>query len=336
MPARPCIWVSIRVGWSIGSLLAGGLARDTVGEMSASERPPAVLIVNPNAGRMPEKERAAVVETLSQRFALEVLGTTEREDGIALGADAADAGASLVIAYGGDGHVNEVINGIAGSTAALGIIPGGTMNVLARALNVPLDPLEAIEHLMGKLEGEPRMLSLGQMDGRYFASSAGCGFDAEAAERVEEYLNSKRRFGQMYFFWSAFRVLAGTYRHRNPSMVLHGEFGDVPVAMAIACKAGPYAYFVGRPIDLAPEVSLDAGLDVFALKRMRIEALPFYVLRVLTDRVSSHGDAFYQHDLDKFEITADEPFSRHVDGEPLGRSTSASFTFVRDILRVCA
>jgi diacylglycerol kinase family enzyme len=277
--------------------------------MSASERPPAVLIVNPNAGRMPEKERAAVVETLSQRFALEVLGTTEREDGIALGADAADAGASLVIAYGGDGHVNEVINGIAGSTAALGIIPGGTMNVLARALNVPLDPLEAIEHLMGKLEGEPRMLSLGQMDGRYFASSAGCGFDAEAAERVEEYLNSKRRFGQMYFFWSAFRVLAGTYRHRNPSMVLHGEFGDVPVAMAIACKAGPYAYFVGRPIDLAPEVSLDAGLDVFALKRMRIEALPFYVLRVLTDRVSSHGDDFYKLDLEMFEITGDEAFS---------------------------
>lgn len=304
--------------------------------MYASERPPAVLIINPNAGRMPEKDRAAVIESLSQRFTLEVLGTTEREDGIALAALAADAGARLVIAYGGDGHVNEVVNGIAGSSAALGIIPGGTMNVLARALKIPLDPLESIEHLITKLDEEPRMLSLGQMDGRYFTSSAGCGFDAEAAERVEEYLSSKERFGQMYFFWSAFRVLAGSYRHRNPSMVLHGEFGEVPVAMAIACKAGPYAYFAGRPIDLAPEVSLDAGLDIFALKRMRIEALPFYVLRVLVDRVSSHGDAFYQHDLDKFEITADEPFSRHVDGEPLGRSASASFTFVRDVLRIKA
>jgi Sphingosine kinase and enzymes related to eukaryotic diacylglycerol kinase len=313
------------------------MSRDTVGsEMSASERPPAVLIINPNAGRMPQKERAAVVESLSQRFRLEVLATTEREDGIALATEAADAGAGLVIAYGGDGHVNEVVNGIAGSATALGIIPGGTMNVLARALGIPLDPLAAIEHLVARLGGEPRLLSLGQMDGRYFTSSAGCGFDAEAAERVEEYLNSKRRFGQMYFFWSAFRVLAGTYRHRNPSMMLRGEFGDVPVAMAIACKAGPYAYFAGRPIDLTPKVSLDAGLDVFALKRMRIEALPFYVLRVLADRVPSHGDAFYAHDLDKFEVTAEEPFSRHVDGEPLGRASSAAFTFVRDVLKVRA
>ena len=262
--------------------------------------------------------------------------TTARETGISLAAEVAERGTRLVIAYGGDGHVNEVVNGIAGTQASLGIVPGGTMNVLARALDIPLDPFRAIDHLWDMRERSPRTLSLGRVDGRYFTFSAGCGFDAEAAERVESFVTSKRRFGQLYFFWSAFRVLAGTYRHRNPSMVLRGEFGEVPVAMAVACKNGPYAYLAGRPIDLAPEISMDGGLDVFALKRMRIEALPFYVSRVITDSISKHSDAFYAHDLEKFEIAADEPFSRHVDGEPLGPATTASFELVRDIVRIHA
>ncbi len=252
---------------------------------------------------------------------------------------AAEVGASgtrLVIAYGGDGHVNEVVNGIAGTQAALGIVPGGTMNVFARALDIPLDPFAAIDHLVDRLERPVEMISLGKMDDRYFTFSAGCGFDAEAAERVESFTTSKRRFGQLFFYWSAFRVLASTYRHRNPSMVIRGDFGEIPVAMAVACKAGPYAYLAGRPIDLAPDVSLDSGLDVFALKRMRLEALPFYAARVLADSISRHSDAFYAHDLESFEITADEGFSRHVDGEPLGKSRSATFTLARDILQVRA
>lgn len=304
--------------------------------MPVSERPPAVLIINPNAGRMPEMERTDVVTALTEHFQLDVLTTTAREEAIDLASQAATDGVELVIAYGGDGHVNEVANGIATTGVSLGIIPGGTMNVLARALEIPLDPTEAVGHLVSRIEGAPRTISLGQMDGRYFTFSAGCGFDAEAAERVEEFTTSKARFGQLFFYWSAFRVLAGSYRHRNPSMVLKGEFGEVPVAMAIACKAGPYAYLAGRPIDLAPDVSIDAGLDIFALKRMRIEALPFYVLRVVSDRISGHKDVFYEHDLDKFEVVADEPFSRHVDGEPLGAATSATFMLARDVLKVRA
>jgi diacylglycerol kinase family enzyme len=304
--------------------------------IAARERPHAVLIVNPNAGRLSERGREEVVYELRARFDLEAYATTARDSGIALAARAASEGARLVIAFGGDGHVNEVANGLAGTDSTLAVVPGGTMNVFARALGLPLEPKDAIEALVASLDREPKTVPLGKMDDRYFTFSAGCGFDAEAAERVERYVPAKRRFGEMFFYWSAFRVLSGSYRHRTPSMRLRGSFGEMEVAMAIACNAGPYAFFAGRPIVLAPRVRLEGGLDVFALKKMRVEALPTYVWRVLgSGALADHRDAFYEHDVDGFEILAEEkPFYRHVDGEPLPPAHSARFTLVRDILKV--
>lgn len=303
----------------------------------SSSRPPAVLIVNPNAGRLSERQREDVIAALGSRFRLEVVSTTARSTGIGLAADAAAAGETLVIAFGGDGHVNEVANGVAETEATLAIVPGGTMNVFARALGVPMDPFAAIEFIAERSPAEPRLVPLGQMDDRYFTFSAGCGFDAEAAERVERYVPAKRRFGEAFFYWSAFRVLAGSYRHRSPSILLSGAFGEIPVAMAIACNAGPYAYLGPIAVNLAPNVDLYGGLDVFALKQMRVEALPLYAWRILVSRdIVHHSDVFYATDQEKFELTAEEPFYRHVDGEPLGPAVTARFALVEDALRVCA
>jgi diacylglycerol kinase family enzyme len=303
--------------------------------MTRASSHPAVLIVNPNAGRLSEETRKDVVAALRARLQLEAYSTTARDTGIALAAEAAAAGAELVIAFGGDGHVSEVANGVACTDSTLAIVPGGTMNVFARALGVPLDPFDAVERLTAEVDESARLVPLGKMDDRYFTFSAGCGFDAEAAQRVERYVPAKRRFGEAFFYWSAVRVLAGTYRYRNPSMVLRGPFGEVPASMAIACNAGPYAYLAGRPIEITPDVSLDGGIDVFALKRMRVEALPFYAWRVIIGHdISHHADAFYASDLESFELEAEEPFARHADGEPLEPATSAHFSVVRDALRV--
>ncbi|MGH2820912.1 MAG: diacylglycerol/lipid kinase family protein, partial [Actinomycetota bacterium] len=256
------------------------------------KKPPAVLITNPNAGRLPVHVRREVVDALRDRFNLEAFSTTAPNTGTGFAAEAAEEGAELVIAFGGDGHVNEVANGVAGTGTALGIIPGGTMNVFSRALGVPQDPFEAIAQLASS--NHTRRVPLGRMNERYFTFSAGCGFDAEAAERVEAYLSSKRLFGEVFFYWSAFRVLAGTYRHRAPSMKLRGDFGETEVAMAIACNAGPYAYFAGRAVNIAPDVNLDGGIDVFALRSMKIEALPFYVWRVaISGNLVHHPDVVY-------------------------------------------
>ena len=293
------------------------------------------MIVNPNAGRLSDQVRKDVVAELRARFDVDAHATTARDTGIGIAAEVAAAGARMVVAFGGDGHVNEVANGIAGTDSTLGIIPGGTMNVFARALGIPLDPADAIDHLEKVLDRPPRRVPLGKMNERYFTFSAGCGFDAEAAERVERYVPAKRRFGEVFFYWSAFRVLTGTFRNRAPSMTLSGPFGRQEVAMAIASNAGPYAYFVGRPVNIAPEVRLEGGIDVFALKTMRLEALPFYAWRVaVSGDLVDHQDAFYRPDLQGFEVTAEEPFSRHVDGEPLAPTRNARFSVEHDILKV--
>jgi diacylglycerol kinase family enzyme len=120
-------------------------------------------------------------------------------------------------------------------------------------------------------------------------------------------------------------------------MVLRGPFGEVPVSMAIACNTGPYAYLGGRAIELTPNVGLGAGLDVFALRTMRIEAFPVYAWRCLfSGDLVHHKDAFYESDLTKFELSSEEPFHRHVDGEPLPLAKQVTFRVEPDILRVVA
>lgn len=305
------------------------------GMIAATTRPPAVLIVNPHAGKLTDVDRAEVVSALERDFRLEVVTTAARGGGTEPAEAASDLGAPLVVAFGGDGHVNEVANGVAGSASSLGIIPGGTMNVFARAIGIPTQPLEAVRHLSAAAGREPRTVPLGRMDGRYFTFSAGCGFDAEAAARVERDIPAKRRFGELFFYWSAFRVLAGSYRHRNPSMKVRGSFGEVPVSMAIACNAGPYAYLAGRAVNLAPDVKLEGGIDVFALRRMRLERLPWYAWEtVMRGSFTGDKEVFYASDQNRFEVVSDTAFPRHVDGEPLEPAASAHFSVVPQILKV--
>jgi diacylglycerol kinase family enzyme len=318
--------------------------------IAAVEKPPAVLIVNPTAGRLPASRRAELTGLLQDHFDVEFLSTTRRDEAIEMSASAAER-SPLVIAFGGDGHLNEVVNGLVGTGAALGIIPGGTMNVFARDLGVPRDPAAAIEQLALACAQKPRRVNLGRMDERYFTFAAGCGFDAEAAELVERDLAGKRRWGEPFFYWSAARVLAGSYRHRSPTMRLtrgrarpdaEQERGraeqsgaEAEVSMAIVCNTGPYAYLFGRSIRITPDVRLGAGLDVFALKRMRIEALPWYAWDALVNGdLSRHSDALVWNDAMNFTLTSDTPFHRHVDGEPLPISHAAHFELAREALKV--
>ena len=293
------------------------------------------VVVNPTAGRMPGTLRERVTDELRRRFDAEVLTTHGRDAAIGIARELAEAGARLVIALGGDGHVNEIANGVVKTDTRLGVVPGGTMNVFARSLGVPLDPLTAVDHLEQAIDRDPKTVPLGRMDDRYFTFSAGCGFDAEVAELVERDLQGKRRFGEMFFYWSAFRVLASSFRRRAPTMTLRGSFGEERAAMAIASNAGPYAYFVGRPVNIAPDVRLDRGLDIFGLRTMRLESLPFYVWRVaVSGDLVNHPDSFYQRDLDALEVTSDEYFGRHVDGEPLAPAKSVRFSIEKDVLSV--
>jgi diacylglycerol kinase family enzyme len=303
--------------------------------IARSTKPPAVLIINPASGRMSAAHRADVATQLGRHFKLDVISTTARDAAIGLTREAVESDPTVVIALGGDGHVNEVVNGLVGSKVPLGIIPGGTMNVFARALGIPTKPSEAVVHLVQGAKQDPLSVPLGKMDDRYFTFSAGCGFDAETATRVENHLFSKRRLGEPFFYWSAFRVLLGVHRHRDPSMILEGPWGRVPVAMAVAANCGPYAYLIGRAVELTPQVRLDAGIDVFAMRSMRIEQLPWYAfVTAIEGNLTKHSEAFYRSDLRSFRVTAAKPFARHTDGEPLAKSTEASFSVEDGAIRV--
>ena len=305
--------------------------------MTTNTRSSAALVFNPSAGRLSQADRERVVRVLKDSFSLEVVETAGRGSALNHAKELAGSGVKLVVAFGGDGVVNEVANGLAGSASSLGIIPGGTMNVFARALGLPRSMEDAARYLGVRAGSAPRQVPLGKMGDRYFTFAAGCGFDAEAADLVERDVPNKRRFGEIFFYWSAFRVLASTYRHRNPTMTVTGDFGEMPVSMAIACNAGPYAYLKGRPVHLAPQVELTKGLDLFALKRMRLEALPFYAWEsVVAGSISRHHDAFLAHDLSSFAVTAETPFARHVDGEPLEPAVMETFSLHPDALRVMA
>ncbi|HEX2196508.1 MAG TPA: acylglycerol kinase family protein, partial [Actinomycetota bacterium] len=113
--------------------------------IAAATRPSGVLIVNPGAGSADDARRLEVVDEVRRRCRVEVYETPARDAGIDVAAQAAETGVASVIAFGGDGLVNEVANGVAGTATALAILPGGTMNVFARALGIPNDPRAGVD-----------------------------------------------------------------------------------------------------------------------------------------------------------------------------------------------
>jgi YegS/Rv2252/BmrU family lipid kinase len=147
----------------------------------------AVIIANPNSGiaGFPHPNRN-FDETLAylrkQGWKAEIWYTQSSGDGEKLARKAAQQQVNLVIAAGGDGTINEVIQGLAGSETALGVLPGGTVNVWARELGIPLDDAGARKILVN---GQTRRIDLGCVNGRYFLLMAGIGFDGEVTQAVE-------------------------------------------------------------------------------------------------------------------------------------------------------
>jgi diacylglycerol kinase (ATP) len=140
-----------------------------------------VLLVNPVAGmrRLPLEPIQAALR--ARGAAVEVALTTRPGDATTIARQAAAAGADVLLACGGDGTVNEAVNGLAGSQTALAVLPGGTVNVWAREVGIPLDPVRALQLLW---EGQRRWIDLGRAGERYFLLMAGIGFDADVAAQV--------------------------------------------------------------------------------------------------------------------------------------------------------
>jgi diacylglycerol kinase family enzyme len=274
------------------------------------------LIMNPEARGVTPALQHLMTTALEARFKLGVTETHARDVGVGVARRAVDSGAELLIAFGGDGLVNEVVNGMAGSDATLAIIPGGTMNVFARNLGIPTNPTEAADHIL-RIAGDtdPRRMSLGLANDRYFTFACGCGFDAEAAARVEDHRSAKRRYGEPYFYAAALATFAASYALKKPFLTCEGEFGTEEVVLAVGLVGNAYAYLAGRPLRLAPNGPPDGGLGLFMVRRLSFVHLPRYAFGALTGRFGP--GAVSLADLDEFTVSGDEPVAYHVDGETL-------------------
>ncbi len=311
----------------------------------------ALLIVNPHATSTTRQRRDVIVRALASAVDLDVVETRYRGEATKLAATAAADKFGLVMTLGGDGTVNEAVNGILGTAddagsrldaadlPALAALPGGNANVFTRSLQVPVDPVDAAGRLIEDLaSGRERCIGLGTANGRYFTFNAGLGLDAEVVRAVE----GRRADGQVLTPALFTTTALGQYyrvtdrRHPAISITEPAALCPDPAYLCIVSNSAPWTYLGRRPVNPSPEASFDTGLDLMALRRMGTISTLRTLRQMLADRAGPpRGRAVVAgHDLDSIVLRADRPVAFQVDGEYMGEVEEARFRSVPRALRV--
>src|SRR3954447_6693780 len=249
-----------------------------------------LIIVNPYATTVSDRLRNLVVYALQGRFEVEAVSTQAQNHATELSREAASAGEyDVVVAFGGDGTLNEVVNGLAGTDVPVSVLPGGSTNVVARTLGIPNDVVDATEHLLSLADDfRPRRIDLGLADGRHFVFSCGVGIDATVVERVDAHPQMKARAGPYYYTWAA---VSGFYRRylRNPARLRVEVAGsEVEGITALAQNSDPFTYFSSRPVRVCHGISIDDGtLSLAVLKRAAQRDAPTLVTRLLSENLAA-------------------------------------------------
>lgn len=318
----------------------------------------ALLVVNPAATTTSARVRDVISTALARDLKLAVATTEYRGHARDLARKAAESGeVELVVALGGDGTVNEVVNGLLHhgpdprSLPKLAVVPGGSTNVFARALGLPNDAVEATGALLTALRaGSSRTVGLGRVNGtpgtedegvppRWFTFCAGLGFDAGVVGRVEQQRElGKRSTHALYLRQVARQFLSDPHRRHGTIVLERPERPPVDgLAMAIICNTSPWTYLGNRPVYASPEASFDTALDLLGVTKMSTVSGARYaaqLLRSTPERGPRGKYAVALHDLTDFTLHSQAPLPFQVDGDHLGLRTSATFTGVRRALRV--
>ena len=252
--------------------------------------------------------------------------------------DAARRGVDVVIGFGGDGTLNEVATGIAGTDVALGVLPGGSTNVFARTLGMPNDPVEAVEHLVRGIDAADfRPIGLGQVNGRYFCFHTGIGYDAAVVQHVERHASLKRWLGHPLFIYAGLSTWARGYDRRHPHFSVTGDGApDLNDGyFTIVLNTNPYTYLGNRPLDLSPHAGLDQGLVAITFTTMSARAILTSLAGALRGggvQPASHLDI--RTDVSRLTVAHDDPFPYQLDGDALGSSTRLEITHVPDAVKL--
>lgn len=320
----------------------------------------ALLIVNPHATSTSRLRQDVIVRALSSAVQLEVVETRYRGHATSLAATARSAGFGLLLTFGGDGTVNEAVNGIlsspgagpvtgpgravppaSGSLPALATLPGGNANVFTHAVGLPDDPVDAAGKILQALvKGRQRPISLGLADGRYFTFNAGLGIDAEVVRAVEGH----RALGDSATPGLYLRMIVRQYYmvtdRRHPALTLErrGHPPHGPLFFTIVTNTAPWTYLRNRPVHTSPLASFDSDLDLFAMRSLdTVSALR--TARQMLSRAARtpHGRSVLTlHDAGEFTVRSIRPVAFQVDGEYVGERECVRFQSVPDALRVIA
>lgn len=300
------------------------------------------MVSNPNATATTARERDVLAHALGSTADLEIAETANRGHAAALACRAMRDGVDVVVALGGDGTVNEVVNGLLTDgvhdrVPALGIVPAGSTNVFARALGLPDDRIEATGALLeGIRTGSRRAVSLGMVDDRWFVFGASVGFSAAVVDRVERHRRRGTRSTHALYARLAVREFFRTDRH-TPK--LHIELSDGTthddVYFLIVANSDPWTYVGHRPLRPTPGVTLDTDLAVYARRRMSAIGMLYSMARLsgTKPRVGKRG-AHVACDLETVTVRADEPMPVEVDGDYLEPREKLVFRSVPQALRV--
>lgn len=288
-----------------------------------------MLIANPRAGSVSEPTKEVIVKALSADVKLEVWDTQAREHATELAEDAVDRDFDVVLAFGGDGTINEIAQPLVDTEVALGILPGGSTNVMARSLGIPTDPVEATAFIASRLvEGSRRRIGVGKVNNRFFLFSCGIGLDAEVVRRVEEHNSKTGKKTEWTFLNRALAAGSTEYRTSEPWLTIKvGDEEPIRGMMSIACNGWPFTYFKGWPVDACPQASLDDALDLLVLRKVRATTIPRIAWSVF--RGGGHirwRNSRYYHDVTDIAWEADVPKPLQVDGDFIGPHTSARLT----------
>jgi len=293
--------------------------------------------VNLSASAVTARARVVIQKALTADHEVTVAETSRRGHASRLAQGAATTGTDVVVVLGGDGTLNEAANGLAGTGCALAILPGGSTNVFARTIGMPNDPVEATGELLSALaRGSLRRVGLGSVNGRYFLFHVGVGFDAAVVAQVERRAGLKRYASHPLFVYAAFDTWFRHFdRSRARFAVRHADGSVIDDGMfAIFLNTNPYTFFGNRPLDVAPDATLDRALVAMTIRTMAFGTMLALAASALGSGrlLRSHRKVDYRTDASEVWVSGYGAFPYQVDGDYLGEAEQLHLRHEPDVL----
>ena len=303
-----------------------------------------LVVVNPHATTMSDRLRSLVVAALASRYDVTAVDTEAQGHAIELARTAVAQDYDVVVAFGGDGTLNEVANGLAGTPVPLSVLPGGATNVFCKMLGIPGEIVDATEHLLRVADAwAPRRVDLASVNGRWFTFAAGFGLDAAIVRAVDLRPARKHRLGEWYFAWAAIRTFLAHYVVRPPIVEALLDGAPLRGIDVVVQNGTPFTYFGDRPLDAAEGASLESGdLAGLVLHRAGPVDVPTVAARLLSRRLRVLGHPQISGFAGRTELVArvaggrGGPVPLQVDGDWIGDVTEARFTIAPRALTVVA